>query len=112
MKVIRAGLPQLVGAPSTFFNDDVIRTVSDLGSCRKSRRPKRLRLPRGGRGRGWKSLVYGNPPVNPLYRDRTRMARPKNHTPVYKLHSSTGLARCWVNGAWVSLGKYAAIPGE
>ena len=40
------------------------------------------------------------------------MARPKNHTPVYKLHSSTGLARCWVNGAWVSLGKYAAIPGE
>lgn len=33
------------------------------------------------------------------------MARPKNTTPVYKLHSSTGLARCWVGG-WVTLGKY------
>lgn len=36
------------------------------------------------------------------------MARPKNTTPVYKLHSSTGLARCWVNGKWVTLGKYGS----
>jgi integrase len=36
------------------------------------------------------------------------MARPRNQTPVYKLHSSTGLARCWVNGRWVSLGKYGS----
>ena len=36
------------------------------------------------------------------------MARPKNQTPVYKLHSSTGLARCWVNGKWVTLGKYGS----
>jgi hypothetical protein len=34
------------------------------------------------------------------------MARPKNPTPVYKLHSSTGLARCWVGGKWLTLGKY------
>ncbi|VTR97901.1 catalytic phage domain protein : Integrase, catalytic core, phage domain protein OS=Rhodopirellula sallentina SM41 GN=RSSM_06627 PE=4 SV=1: Phage_integrase [Gemmata massiliana] len=31
------------------------------------------------------------------------MARPKNHTPTYKKHSSTGLARCWV-----TLGKYGS----
>lgn len=36
------------------------------------------------------------------------MARPKNTTPVYKLHSSTGLARCWVAGKWVTLGKYGS----
>jgi hypothetical protein len=36
------------------------------------------------------------------------MARPKNTVPVYELHSSTGLARCWVNGKWVSLGKYGS----
>jgi len=34
------------------------------------------------------------------------MARPKNQTPTYKLHSSTGLARCWVGGKWITLGKY------
>lgn len=36
------------------------------------------------------------------------MARPRNLTPVYKLHKSTGLARAWVNGRWVSLGKYGS----
>lgn len=36
------------------------------------------------------------------------MARPKNITPVYKLHKSTGLARAWVNGRWVSLGKHGS----
>ncbi len=36
------------------------------------------------------------------------MARPKNQTPVYKLHKSTGLARCWVGGKWVTLGKYGS----
>ena len=36
------------------------------------------------------------------------MARPRNQTPVYKLHSSTGLARCWVGGRWVSLGLYGS----
>ena len=36
------------------------------------------------------------------------MARPKNQTPTYKLHKSTGLARCWVNGKWVTLGKYGS----
>ncbi|AMV27354.1 site-specific tyrosine recombinase XerD [Gemmata sp. SH-PL17] len=34
------------------------------------------------------------------------MARPKNPTPTYKHHKATGLARCWVNGRWVSLGKF------
>ncbi|AMV26103.1 site-specific tyrosine recombinase XerD [Gemmata sp. SH-PL17] len=36
------------------------------------------------------------------------MARPKNQIPTYKLHGTTGLARCWVNGKWVSLGKYGS----
>lgn len=36
------------------------------------------------------------------------MPRPKNTTPVYKLHKSTGLARCWINAKWVSLGKYGS----
>ncbi len=36
------------------------------------------------------------------------MARPKNQTPTYKLHSSTGLARCWVGGKWITLGKYGS----
>ncbi len=36
------------------------------------------------------------------------MPRPKNVTPTYKLHSSTGLARCWVHGKWVTLGKYGS----
>ncbi len=36
------------------------------------------------------------------------MARPKNPAPVYKLHGSTGLARCWIGGKWVSLGKYGS----
>ena len=36
------------------------------------------------------------------------MARPKNQTPTYKLHSSTGLARCWVAGKWVTLGKFGS----
>ncbi len=36
------------------------------------------------------------------------MARPKNTTPTYKHHKSTGLARCWVNGRWVTLGKYGS----
>jgi integrase len=36
------------------------------------------------------------------------MARPKNQTPTYKLHSSTGLARCWVGGKWVTLGEYGS----
>lgn len=36
------------------------------------------------------------------------MARPKNQTPTYKLHSTTGLARCWVAGKWVTLGKYGS----
>ncbi len=34
------------------------------------------------------------------------MARRWNQIPTYKLHSSTGLARCWVGGKWVTLGKY------
>jgi hypothetical protein len=34
------------------------------------------------------------------------MARPKNLTPTYKHHKPTNTARCWVNGSWVSLGKY------
>lgn len=34
------------------------------------------------------------------------MSRPKNTAPVYKLHSSTGLARCWLNRKRVTLGKY------
>jgi hypothetical protein len=36
------------------------------------------------------------------------MARPKNQIPTYKLHTSTGLARCWVNGNWITLGKYGS----
>ncbi|MBP3956451.1 site-specific integrase [Gemmata sp. G18] len=36
------------------------------------------------------------------------MARPKNQAPVYKLHKTTGLARCWVNGKWITLGKYGS----
>lgn len=36
------------------------------------------------------------------------MARPKSTVPTYKHHKSTGLARCWVNGKWVSLGKYGS----
>ena len=36
------------------------------------------------------------------------MPRPKNEVPAYKFHKSTGLARCWVNGRWVSLGKYGS----
>lgn len=36
------------------------------------------------------------------------MARPKNQTPVYKFHKATGLARCWVGGRWLSLGKYGS----
>ena len=36
------------------------------------------------------------------------MPRPRNAVPTYKLHKSTGLARCWVNGQWVSLGKYGS----
>jgi integrase len=34
------------------------------------------------------------------------MARPKNSVPTYRLHSPSNTARCWVNGAWVTLGKY------
>ncbi len=34
------------------------------------------------------------------------MARPKNSVPTYRLHSPSGTARCWLNGAWVTLGKY------
>lgn len=34
------------------------------------------------------------------------MARPKNSVPTYRLHTPSGSARCWVNGAWVTLGKY------
>jgi len=40
------------------------------------------------------------------------MPRPKNTTPVYKLHSSTGLARCWVNGKWTTLGKYGSAESK
>lgn len=36
------------------------------------------------------------------------MPRPKNAVPTYKLHTSTGLARCWVGGKWVALGKYGS----
>ena len=36
------------------------------------------------------------------------MARPKSTVPAYKLHSSTGLARCWVHGRWVTLGRYGS----
>lgn len=36
------------------------------------------------------------------------MARPKNTTPTYKHHKSTGLARTWVNGKWITLGKYGS----
>jgi integrase len=34
------------------------------------------------------------------------MPRPKNPAPAYKHHKPTNTARCWVNGAWVSLGKF------
>lgn len=34
------------------------------------------------------------------------MARPKNSVPTYRLHKPSNTARCWVNGAWVTLGKY------
>jgi len=34
------------------------------------------------------------------------MARPKNSVPTYRLHKPSDTARCWVNGAWVTLGKY------
>jgi hypothetical protein len=34
------------------------------------------------------------------------MARPKNPVPTYKHHKPTDTARCWINGAWISLGKY------
>ncbi|QJW93149.1 tyrosine-type recombinase/integrase [Frigoriglobus tundricola] len=40
------------------------------------------------------------------------MPRPKNEVPVYKHHKSTGLARCWVNGRWVSLGKYGSAESK
>ncbi len=36
------------------------------------------------------------------------MGRPKNQTPTYNLHKSTGLARCWVGGKWITLGKYGS----
>ncbi len=36
------------------------------------------------------------------------MARPKNPTPVYKHHKTTGLARTWVNGRWITLGRYGS----
>ena len=36
------------------------------------------------------------------------MPRPRNEVPTYKLHTSTGLARCWVGGKWVTLGKYGS----
>ena len=34
------------------------------------------------------------------------MPRPKNLVPAYKLHKPTDTARSWVNGAWLSLGRY------
>ncbi len=34
------------------------------------------------------------------------MSRPKNIVPAYKHHKPTDTARCWINGEWVSLGKY------
>jgi integrase len=40
------------------------------------------------------------------------MSRPKNLVPTYKLHKSTGLARAWVNGRWVSLGKHGSPESE
>lgn len=36
------------------------------------------------------------------------MARPRNLTPTYKLHKPTGSARCWLNGQWITLGKYGS----
>ena len=40
------------------------------------------------------------------------MPRPRNEVPTYKLHSSTGLARCWVGGKWVTLGKYGSAESK
>lgn len=34
------------------------------------------------------------------------MPRPKNPVPAYKHHKPTNTARCWVNGGWVSLGRW------
>jgi integrase len=34
------------------------------------------------------------------------MARPKNSVPTYRLHKPSNTARCWLNGGWVTLGKY------
>ncbi len=34
------------------------------------------------------------------------MARPKNSVPTYRLHKPSNTARCWVNGGWVTLGRY------
>jgi integrase len=34
------------------------------------------------------------------------MARPKNPVPAYKHHKPTNTAHCWVNGQWVSLGRW------
>lgn len=36
------------------------------------------------------------------------MGRSKSNTPTYRLHKPSGTARCWVSGAWVSLGKYGS----
>src|SRR5690349_21192144 len=36
------------------------------------------------------------------------MARPKNVVPPYKHHKPSNTARCWVGGAWVSLGRYGS----
>ena len=36
------------------------------------------------------------------------MARPKNLSPKYSLHASSGTARCWVGGRWVTLGKHGS----
>lgn len=34
------------------------------------------------------------------------MSRPKNTVPAYKHHKPTNTARCWIDGRWVSLGRF------
>src|SRR5262245_60226406 len=36
------------------------------------------------------------------------MARPRNLSPKYCLHSPSGTARCWFGGRWVTLGKHGS----
>src|SRR5262249_18648679 len=38
--------------------------------------------------------------------EHTRMARPRNPVPTYKKHPTKDEARCWLNGQWVSLGRW------